>query len=309
MYRVQIFGTKVEFHISFLLLLLIVVLSGNAAFAAASVIFSMLHEMAHKETAARLGYTPEKISFGLFGGVLHIREGFVKPRHELLIHLSGPTFNIVTALALYWLDLYFYLPWLQPVILANAVLALYNLMPFYPLDGGKITDLYMAVFLGYGRARKISRFFSLIFSVFLFLLGVYLVQYNVWNLFLSALAVNLFIERRLDNGFIFYKVTRTMEDESRSGNPRMLICREDLRAVKVIERYRPMDNRIFAVVSRNGKYRGQLTEKELLNGIYYCGIYADFRTLLEFKREKKGARNPVGFDGVPEPGEETETYG
>jgi stage IV sporulation protein FB len=291
MLRLKIFGTTIEFHISFFLLLIIVVLSGNALFAAASVLFSLLHEMAHKHMAARLGYTPEKISYGLFGGVLHVREGFVKPRHELLIHLSGPFFNIVSALLLYGFYLYFYLPWLQPVILANAVLALYNLMPFYPLDGGKITDLYMAVFFGYGRSQRISRFFSLIFSVFLFLFGIYLVKYNVWNLFLSALAVNLFVARRLDNGFIFYKIARNMEDESKSGNPKMLICREDLKAVKVIDGYKPMDNRLFAVVSRNGKYRGQLTEKELLNGIYYCGLYADFRTLLEYKRETKRGSN------------------
>ena len=98
--------------------------------------------------------------------------------------------------------------------------------------------------------------------------------------------------RRLDNGFVFYKVTRTMEEEGKSGTPRLLICREDLRAVKIIERYKPMDNRIFAVVNSQGKYRGRLTERELLNGIYYCGIYADFKTLLEFKRT----------------GTETETY-
>jgi stage IV sporulation protein FB len=296
MFRLQVFGTKVEFHFSVFLLLLIIILSGNSVFAAASVLFSLLHEFAHQAMAVRLGYTPEKISFGLFGGVLHIREGFVKPRHELMIHLSGPFFNILTAVLLYGFYLYFYLPWLQPAILANAVLALYNLMPFYPLDGGKITDLYMAAFLGYGRSQKISRVFSLIFSVFLFLLGIYLVQYNVWNLFLSALAVNLYMARKLDNGFIFYKITRTMEDESKSGNPKLLICREDLKAVRIIERYKPMDNRLFTVVSSRGKYRGQLTEKELLNGIYYCGIYADFKTLLEYKRSLNGI------------GTETETY-
>ena len=172
MFQFQIFKTRVELHLSLFLLLSIVVLSGNAVFAAASVIFSFLHEMVHKFTAVKLGYTPEKISFGLFGGVLHIREGFVKPVDELLIHLSGPFFNILVAFLLYGVYLYFYLPWLIPVILANAVLALYNLMPFYPLDGGKITDLYLAIFLGYGRSQKISRFFSLLFSVFLFLLGI-----------------------------------------------------------------------------------------------------------------------------------------
>lgn len=284
MYEIQIFHTKVELHFSLFLLLLIVVLSGNAAFAAASIFFSFLHELAHKLIAVKMGYTTDKISFGLFGGVLHIREGFVKPRDELLIHLSGPVFNILMALLLYGLYLYFYLPWLVPVILANAVLALYNLMPFYPLDGGKITDLYLAIFLGYGRSQKISRFISLIFSVFLFLLGIYLVQYNILNLFLSALAVNLYVARKQDNGFIFYKITRNIEEGNHSGNPKILVCREDMKAVKIIERYKPLESRIFTIVSEKGIYKGQLTELELLNGIYYCGIYADFKTLLDFKR-------------------------
>ena len=287
MIRIQIFRTPVELHASLIVLLLLIILSGNADFAAASVLFSLLHEFAHKFTAALLGYTPEKISYGLFGGVLHVREGFVKPRDELMIHLSGPFFNLLAAILLYGLYLYFYLPWLIPVILANAVLALYNLMPFYPLDGGKITDLYLAAFLGYGRSQKISRFFSLLFSVFLFILGIYLVQYNVLNLFLSALAVNLYIARKQDNGFIFYKIARNMEAEDKTGNPRMLVCRETVKAVKIIERYKPMDNRIYTVVSEKGKYRGQLTEKELLNGIYYCGIYADFKKLLAFKRQEQ----------------------
>lgn len=287
MFQFEIFRTKVELHFSLFLLLLIMILSGNTVFTAASAVFSMLHEFAHKFTASKLGYTPEKISFGLFGGVLHIREGFVRPAKELLIHLSGPFFNIITAVLLYGCYLYFYLPWLQPVILANAVLALYNLMPFYPLDGGKITDLYMAVFLGYGRSQKISRFFSLLFSVFLFLLGIYLVQYSVLNLFLCALAANLYVARKQENGFIFYKVSRNIEDGDKIGAPKLLVCREDTKAVKIIERYKPLDNRIYTVVSEHGKYRGQLSEKELLNGIYYCGIYADFRRLLEYKRSER----------------------
>jgi len=287
MFRIEIFHTKVELHFSLFLLLLIIALSGNVIFAAASAVFSLLHEYAHRFTAVRLGYTPEKVSFGLFGGVLHIREGIVKPRHELLIHLSGPLFNLIAAYFLYALYLYLYLPWLVPVILANTVLALYNLMPFYPLDGGKITDLYMAVFLGYGRSQRISRFFSLLFSVFLFLLGIYLVQYNVLNLFLSALAVNLYIARKQDSGFIFYKVARNVEDRDRSASPKIIVCREDMKAAKVIDQFKPLERRIFTVVSEKGKYRGQLSEEELIDCIYHCGIYSDFKKLLEFKRREK----------------------
>ena len=286
MFHINISNTKVELHYSFFILLLIVAFSGSILFAAASAVFSFLHEIVHKITAEKLGYMPEKISFGLFGGVLHLRDGFVKPVDELLIHLSGPLFNILMAVLLYGFYLYFYIPELEPVIIANTILALFNLMPFYPLDGGKIADLYLAIFLGYGRSQKISRIFSLFFIIFLFLLGIYLVQYNVLNLFLSALALNLYVARKQDNSFIFYKITRNIEDSDKNGSEKIVVCKEDVKAIKMIERNRPMESRIITIVSDKGKYRGQMTETELLNGIYYCGIYADFKKLLDFKRTK-----------------------
>ncbi|MEL7571135.1 MAG: site-2 protease family protein [Eubacteriaceae bacterium] len=286
MFQFNIFNTKVELHYFFFILLLIVAFSGSVTFAAASAVFSFLHELVHKTTAVKLGYIPEKISFGLFGGVLHLRDGFIKPVHELFIYLSGPFFNILIAFLLYGFYLYFYIPWLEPVIIANTILALFNLMPFYPLDGGKIADLYLAIFLGYGRSQKISRIFSLFFIIFLFLLGIYLVQYNVLNLFLSALAINLYIARKQDNSFIFYKITRNIEDSDKNGSEKIVVCKEDVKAIKIIERNRPMESRIITIVSDKGKYKGQLTETELLDGIYYCGIYADFKKLLDFKRSR-----------------------
>jgi stage IV sporulation protein FB len=286
MFSFNIFHTKVEVHYSFFLLLLIVVFSGNYIFAAASVLFSFFHEFAHKRVAVILGYVPEKISYGLFGGVLHLRDGFIQPLDELLIHLSGPLFNIFTAFMLYGIYLNYYYPWLESVILANVILALFNLMPFYPLDGGKITDLYLAMFLGYGRSQKISRLFSLVFSVFLFLLGLYLIQYSLMNVFLCALAVNLYIARKQDNSFIFYKITRNIEEE-KDGSPQIMVCKEDTKVIKVIERYKPMQNRMITIVSDKGKYRGQLTENELLEGIYHCGIHASFKKILYYKKNKK----------------------
>ena len=281
----NIFNTKVEVHYSFFLLLLIVIFAGNYIFAAASVLFSFFHEFVHKRVAVLLGFVPEKISYGLLGGVLHLRDGFIQPLDELLIHLSGPLFNIFTGFMLYGFYLNYSYTWLEPIIIANAVLALFNLMPFYPLDGGKITDLYLAMFLGYGRSQKISRLFSLVFSVFLFLLGIYLIQYNLMNIFLCVLAVNLYIARKQDNGFIFYKITRNIEEE-KNGSPRIMVCKEDTRAIKIIERYKPMQIRMFTIVNNKGKYRGQLTESELLEGLYYCGINADFRKILYYKKKK-----------------------
>lgn len=287
MIRLTAFGIRTELSLSFFLLLFLIALSGNSMFAFASALFSYFHELAHASAAKALGYTPEKISAGLFGGVMHLREGFLQPFRELLIHLAGPAFNLVCA------AIFFAASCLIPGVreraieltMANLVLCLFNLMPFYPLDGGKIARLYLAFFIGYGHAEQVSRIFSYFFSLLLFLLGIYLVQYNRMNLLISALAVNLFLACRADNSFLFYKVAKDIEEGNRRQKEKLVVCRSDTQAVKIIHSYRPMDRRLFTVVNEKGCYRGQLTEEEMLDGVYACGIYADFDKLLARKRK------------------------
>lgn len=280
-------GIKTEIHYSFFLLIILVTLTGNSLIAFSSAFFSLIHELAHGIVAQTLGYHPEKISAGLFGGVLHLNETVIKPLDELWIHLAGPFFNILVATLFYGVSFFYSPNWVNELILCNLILGIFNLMPFYPLDGGKIISLYLTFFFGYGKAERFSQIFSQIFSVFLFFFGLYLVQYNVMNLLISALAVNLAIVTKEDNHFIFYKLTKHIESETKNPKPKMIICNQYLSAIKVLQAYRPDECRLFTIVNRNGSYKGQLSEEEVLSGIYDCGIYADFHKLLVWKRKKK----------------------
>ncbi len=307
----------VEVHPSFFLLMAFGIYMGSGIFVAFSALFSFSHELVHGAVAKLLGYHPEKISFGLFGGVLHLRNGFINPIDELAIHLSGPFFNLIMASIFYTIlqnkhfitQKVFFLEvgsletFITPLMLANLVICFFNILPFYPLDGGKVILIYLAFFLGYGVAEKLSNIFSVIFSIFLFFLGVYLVQYNPMNSIICALAINLFMAAKQTRSFIFFKVSREMEKDrngrgandkkkslwkgrQRTENSQMVVYTEDQRAMKVIESYKPWDNNVFTIISSSGAYRGQLTEDELLDGIYHCGIYADFDSLLTYKKQK-----------------------
>lgn len=287
MFSLNILETKVEIHASIFILLAIIIFLENSIFAFSVVLFSFAHEIAHTITAKYLGYTPQKISFGLFGGVLHIRQGFINPKDELLIHLTGPFFNLLSATALYAAALCFHIGWFEPLIFANILLALFNLMPFYPLDGGKIISLYFAFFLGYGRAQKFFRVLSRILTFLLFILGIYLVQYNLVNLLISILAINLYITGKQDNSFIFYKVSQNINQRPLKDREKILVCLQNAKAAKALEKCKPLDNIIFTIVSEKGSYLGQLTMDEVMDGIYSCGIYADFSKLLENKRNKE----------------------
>lgn len=295
MIELNIFKTKLELHFSFFLLVLMISFTGGSLFAGAAILFSFLHELVHGKVAKILGYTPEKISMGLFGGIIHIREEFIKPKDELVIHLSGPLFNLAVASILFgfasstkFTNMDIAENWITSILWANLVLGLFNLMPFYPLDGGKIVRLYLAFFCGYGKAEKISRIFSLLFSLFLFLLGIYLVQYNVLNLMICALAINLYIARKQEYSFIFYKVSKNIEAGRIPDKSKIVVCKENLRAMKVVEAYKPLERRLFTIVNDKGSYKGQLSEEELLAGIFDCGVYADFSKLLDSKKKRNG---------------------
>ena len=206
MIQIQFLGLRVNIHFTFLLLMILLVYLGNGWLALFSAVFSGLHECAHGWMAKRLGYTPNKVSTGLFGGVLHLKEGYVKPFDEFLIHSAGPFFNLCFALFSYFLSKFIGGAWVYDIIAANLVLALFNLMPFYPLDGGKLIGVYLSRLVGYSKSYTISKTFSIIFTVLLFLLGLYLVQYNVVNLLICALAVNLYMAGREDTRYSFYRL-------------------------------------------------------------------------------------------------------
>lgn len=286
MIRVTILGIPVEFKPSFFLLLGGVLVFSDGIFVCSSLVFSLLHEFAHGGAAFLLHYHPEKIKAGVFGGVLQLKESIVAPGAQLWIHMAGPAFNILCALLFFEVYCFYPQNWLLELILTNIILGIFNLLPFYPLDGGKLIRLYLSFFLGYGRADRISEIFSRLFAVFLFLFGIYLVQYNVINLLICALAVNLAIVSKEDNSFVFYKLIRRIETDD-APRSRILVCKTDTPVWKVLQTFRPRERRTLTVVNHKGNYKGQLNDEELLSGLYACGFQADFHKVLDWKKSKK----------------------
>lgn len=104
----------------------------------------LLHELAHSLMAKLHGVPVQSITLWLFGGVAHLTKSADRPRTEALISIVGPGTNVVIAAGLF-LCLYFLGPSNEHVealgvylLGANAVLAIFNLMPGLPLDGGQL---------------------------------------------------------------------------------------------------------------------------------------------------------------------------
>jgi Zn-dependent protease len=105
----------------------------------------LLHELAHSVVALRQGIPVKSITLFIFGGVSQIAGEATKPLHEFIMAIIGPLTSLLLGgifLALWWATgfstdepLAIVLEWL---FLMNVVLAVFNMAPGFPMDGGRV---------------------------------------------------------------------------------------------------------------------------------------------------------------------------
>ena len=103
----------------------------------------LIHELAHSVVARARGFEVDGITLFLFGGVSRVRSESKTARDELVITLAGPMSSLLMGAALWGLaSLVPSGPESAAAVLemlwfSNIVLAAFNLLPLYPLDGGR----------------------------------------------------------------------------------------------------------------------------------------------------------------------------
>ena len=104
----------------------------------------LIHELAHSLVALGLGLTVQSITLFIFGGVSQITSEAEEPRHEFLISVVGPVTSFVLA-GIFWVVFQALGEARSPVTvivgylaLVNLLLGIFNLLPGFPLDGGRV---------------------------------------------------------------------------------------------------------------------------------------------------------------------------
>ena len=186
----RIAGTAVRIHITFILFLVWIGASalrhdgGDAAMR--NVLFIVLlfacvlaHEFGHILTARRYGINTPEVTLLPIGGVASLERIPDKPAQELAVALAGPAVNIVIALALVLIAGAVIPEEMQKIddprislvarlAGANLFLAIFNLIPAFPMDGGRVLHAVLSMKMGPQRATAIA---SRIGQGFAFLLG------------------------------------------------------------------------------------------------------------------------------------------
>ena len=176
----SISGIDVYIHATFLLIVLWVVLShwvqgSTLAGTLAGLVFTLaifgcvlLHEFGHALAAKRYNIRTRDITLLPIGGLARLERMPDQPRQELWVALAGPAVNVVIAALLFvWLSLTgAFQPidqlsvaqgsLLERLMLVNVILVLFNLIPAFPMDGGRVLRALLATKMEYTRATQIA---------------------------------------------------------------------------------------------------------------------------------------------------------
>lgn len=193
-------GITVRFHITFLLLLIWIGVGhyaqGGAEAAVVGLVFILLifgsvllHEFGHALAARRFGVKTPDITLLPIGGVARLERIPEKPTEEFIVAVAGPAVNVAIAAFLYIL-----VRLLTPstfdvtsmnaqtlmtgnilsnLLSVNVWLVLFNLIPAFPMDGGRILRALLAMKLSYTQATRVAANVGQLFAFVFVLIGFF----------------------------------------------------------------------------------------------------------------------------------------
>jgi stage IV sporulation protein FB len=154
----------------------------------------LVHEFFHAEVAQKLGYQMNEIRLNVYGASLSGEFNAVRRRDEILIALAGPFINLVFAIfiaAVWWFFPATYL-YSESLLAANLTIFSLNILPIYPLDGGRILLSILSGKFKRQKAYNIFKTIGLVVSFLLLILSGVAIFYGA-NITIGIIAAFVFL--------------------------------------------------------------------------------------------------------------------
>lgn len=224
----SISGIKIIIHWTFLLLILWIVFDElkrggttesvlfNVAFVLAVFVCVVLHELGHALAAKYFGVKTRKITLFPIGGMASLDKIPESPKQELLVVIAGPLVNVIIAILLYLI-----LPiqelinmsfvesletlsnltlqnFLLYLFIVNVGLVIFNIIPAFPMDGGRILRALLAMRIDRVKATQMASSIGQFIAIIFLLVGL------LYNPFLVLIALFIFLGAFGENQMVLH---------------------------------------------------------------------------------------------------------
>lgn len=206
-------GIAIRIHITFPLILVFAAMTYGQMGGASGALFGIisvlllfvlvtLHELGHSFAALHYGIPVRQIVLLPIGGLAQLERMPEKPQQELVVAAAGPAVNVVLAVVMGLVAWLLNIPVLGGIqdfsltfralfsflLLYNIILALFNLLPAFPLDGGRMLRALLALRLKYEQATAVAVNIGRVVAM---LMGIW----AIWNgaIFMALIALFIFV--------------------------------------------------------------------------------------------------------------------
>ncbi len=238
----------------------------------------IIHELAHTIIGLLLGIQVVEIEMFPFGGQAKI-ESFhgLDPANEIYTAIAGPLCSLSIAAIFYFLPLAPASEYLGLLIKLNVALGLFNLLPFLPLDGGRVLRAALSQSIGFKKATKLTALIGEIAGVFILAVGIYLTYYYFSGANLILIGIMLFWSARQEGKLLMYSFMRFLvKKKSELSNKgflpaRQMVCSPETKIKKILIETMPSYYMLVVVIDQNHGVLGILSEAELIEQLLERG--------------------------------------
>ncbi len=264
---------KVDFKVSplFFVLIVLSIFSHTVLRCFIYILIVILHEFAHYAVAQRLGYELNTLHLMPYGAALSGDMAAASAKEEITIALAGPIFNILCAIffvALWWLWPAIYV-FSDTIVWANTAIALFNFLPVYPLDGGRILYAILRSRISIKKANIVMKISAVVISVlfcFCCLLSVLKKKLN-FSMAIAAIFImsGTFIKDKSAYYQNLYSMTYRTEKIKKGLEVREIMVFEDETIGSLLKKISSSYYTKFIIVDKNIEVKKELSETELLS--------------------------------------------